>query len=155
MRHDVDAEPWFRRREELERHQGMAHCCAVRTLRALHALTCEPCSDRARRPYRKHQQFHRQHHGHDLRLGHRPDERIHPVLRLERHLEHRHLGVRILHQPDVVRLRIHLGVERRHRHPVRHLGDLAHLGDLRHRQDVGHLGDPFPEMERKDCCQDG
>lgn len=133
----------------------MAHCCAVRTLRVLHALTYEPCSDRVRRPYRMHQRFHRQHRGHDLRLGHHQDERIHPVLRLERHLERRHLGVRNLHQPDVVRLRIHPDVERRHRHLVRHLGDLVHLGDLRHRQDEGRLGAPFPVMERKDCCQDG
>jgi hypothetical protein len=103
-----------------------------------------------------HQRFHRQHRGHDLRLGHHPDERIRPVLRLERHLERRHLGVRNLHQPDVVRLRIHLDVERRHRHPVRHLGDLDHLGDLRHRQlGEGRLGDPFPVKERKDCCQGG
>ena len=154
MHRGGDEEPWFHRRVVLERHQVMAHCCAVRTLRALHASTCEPCSGRARRPYRRHQRFHRQHHDHGQRLGRHLDERNHPVLHLVHHLERRHLGEQSLHQPDVARLRSHLGVER-HRHPVRHLGDLGHLGDLHHRQDEGRLGDPFPVMERKDCFQVG
>lgn len=131
----------------------MAHCCAVRTLRALHALTYVPCSDRVRRPYRKHLRFHRQHRDHDLRLGRHLGERIHPELRLVRHLE-RHLDVRNQHLPDEGHLRSHLDAER-HRHPVRHLGDLDRLGDQRHQQDAGRLGDPFPVMERKDCCQGG
>ena len=146
--------PNFHHREVQVRHQVMAHCCAVRTLRALHALTYEPCSDRVRRPYRKHQRFHHQHRDRGLRLGHRPDVRIHQELRLVRHLV-RHLGVRSLRQPDVARLKSHLDVERHHRHPVRHLGDLDRQGDLHHRQDEGRQGDPFPVMERKDCCQGG
>ena len=134
------------------RHQEMAHCCAVRTLRALHALTYEPCSDREHLPYRKHQRFHRQHRGHDLRLGLRPDVRIHLVRHLGHHPVRRHLGGQSLHRLGEVR--IHLD-EERHQHLVRHLDDLGHLGDLHHRQDVGRLGDPFPVMERKDCCQGG
>jgi hypothetical protein len=155
MRRDGDEERWFHRRVGLERHQVMAHYCAVRTLRALHALTYEPCSDREHRPCRKHQRFHRQHRDRDLRLGRHLGVRNHPVLHLERHPGRHRLGVRNLRQPDVVRLRIHLDVER-HRHLERHLGDLARLGDLRHRLlDVDRLGDPFPVMERKDCCLGG
>ena len=153
MRHDEDAERWFHRHEELVRHPAMAHCCAVQTLRALHALTCEPCSDRVRRPYRRHQRFHRQHRGRDLRLGLHPDERIHPELRLERRLV-RHLGAQNLHLPDVVHPRNHQG-EVLHQHPARRQGDLGHLGDRRHLQDGGRLGDPFPVMGQKDCCQGG
>ena len=154
MRRDGDEEPWFRLREVLVRHQEMAHCCAVRTLRALHALTYEPCSDRVRRPYRRHQRFHRQHRDHGLRLGRHLGERIHPELHPERRLGRRLPDVQSLRQPDVARLRSHLDVER-HRHPVRRLGDLDRPGDLHHRQDVGRLGDPYPVMERKDCCQGG
>jgi hypothetical protein len=132
----------------------MAHCYAVRTLRASHALTYEPCSDREHRPYRKHQRFHRQHRGHGLRLGLHPDVRIHPVHHLGRHLGLLRLGVQNLLRLDEVRQRNHLDVER-HRHLVRHLGDLVHLGDRHRRQDVGRLGDPFPVTERKDCYQDG
>ena len=121
----------------------------------MHALTYEPCSDRVRLPYRRHQRFHRQHRDHGLRLGRHLGERIHPELHPERRLGRRHPDVQSLRQPDVARLKSHLDVERHHRHPVRHLGDLDRQGDLHHRQDEGRQGDPFPVMERKDCCQGG
>jgi hypothetical protein len=101
-----------------------------------------------------HQRFHRQHLGHGQHLGRHPDVRIHLELHPVHRLERRHLGERSLHQPDVVRLRSRLGVERR-RHLERHLGDLGRLGDLRHQQDVGRLGDPFLVMVRTGCCQGG
>jgi len=115
-------------------------------------LTCEPCSDREHRPYRKHQLFRRQHRDRDHQLGHRPDERSHRHLERHRHperhqqnLDAEHLRNRLdgrrRHQPDEL-----------HQHPDepghRHQPDADHL-------DVGRLGDPFPVKVRTDCCLDG
>lgn len=141
---------WCRLRVELMRHPTMECCCAVQTLRALHASIYEPCSDLERHPYRTHQRFRRQRRDHDHQLGHRPGEQSHP--RLERR---RHPG----HRPDVEHLKNHLGGRHQRQPDERHQRQ-PDEPDRRHQPDEGHLGavrlgDPCPVKVRTDCCLDG
>lgn len=126
----------------------------LQILRVSRALTCEPCSDRDRRPYRRRRRFRHLHRGHDLLLGLHPDGRnleLHPERRLGRHLGEvlRSLDERRnLRHPDEVRL--HLQGEG-------HLGDQRRLGlhpDEVHLLGAGYLDGPCPVKEQKDYCPD-
>ena len=132
----------------------MVRCCAVQTLRVLHASTYEPCSVRERHPYRTHRLFRRRRHDRDQHLDRHQDEQSRLELHLERRLELHRLDEQSLHRQDEAHPRNHPDARHR-RHQERRLGDLDHLGDQRHQQDVVRLGDPCPVMERKDCCQGG
>lgn len=147
-----------RRRVEQSRHQVMEHCFSVRILRVSRALTCEPCSDRVRHPYRKRPQFRRQHRDRD-HLGHRLGVRNHRQLEHRRHPERRR-DAGNQHLQDVGHLRNHRD-DQGHRHQP---DDLRHQ-DHRHQPDVDHLDeecldevrpdDPCPVKVRMGCFLDG